>query len=385
MTDKICPQSLCTGCGACVAVCPKHCISLQPNPQGHLLPKIDTNVCVSCNLCHNTCPVNKPVAMHEPILCYAGWSKDEHDRNTSSSGGASSVFAAHFINEGDIVYGAAVKDNKIQHIRISKAEDLNLIKGSKYVYSYAADVYPLIKKDLSDGKKVLFIGTPCQNAAVYNLTDNNLNLTLVNIICHGVPSMQILKEHLKSHNITEIKNIQFRNGNDIYDFRCNDYHALDCILPDVYVTCFLKGGSYRSSCYNCTYAQSERIGDVTIGDFWGLGKIKSFLGGDINKGCSVIIINTDKGKNLIDSCRNRLHLFEREYREAVEGNAQLRSPVKDDYALHFNKYYSKFPFLLAAWLTFPWVLFKQLVRNLRIFNIPIDFIKYILRKINKKS
>ena len=384
MTDKICSQSLCTGCGACVAVCPKHCISLQPDPQGHLLPKIDADVCVNCNLCRNTCPVNKHVPMHEPILCYAGWAKDEQDRATSSSGGASSVFAAHFINEGNIVYGAAVKDNKIQHIRISKAEDLNLIKGSKYVYSYAAGVYPLIKKDLNDGKKVLFIGTSCQNAAVYNLFGDNVNLFLVNLICHGVPALQMLTEHL-SHKVEGgIKDISFRCGN-VYRLKCQNYDSSKKIIPDIYLTLFIRGIICRPSCYKCQYTKSERIGDITLGDFWGLGKKTPFKE-DITNGCSLIVINTEKGYKFLQDCKNKLNIYSRDYMEAVEGNGKLRASLKlTPYVENFNKYYPKFSFGVAAWLTFPWGLFKQLVRNCRIFNIPIDFIKYILHKINKKS
>ncbi len=349
MPNSICPSNLCTGCGGCVAICPKKCVTLRPNLQGHLLPQIDEKICVNCNLCRKICPVNTPVPLNDPTACYAAWAKDETDRTTSSSGGASSVFATHFIEKGGVVYGAALEDNKIQHIRVATKSELSRLKGSKYVYSYAAAAYPQIKQDLKDSKQVLFIGTPCQNAAVYNIMGNNPNLTLVNLICHGVPSMQMLQDHLKSKNITQIKRIQFRHNNNMYKFSCNDYNAFDKLFPDVYMTLFLNGITYRSSCYQCSYAQTKRIGDITIGDFWGLGRESSFEGGDLTKGSSCIIVNTGKGKALLYACTDKLKLFKRKYEEALAGNGQLRAPcpyTRD--VKRFNELYPRYSFRRAA-------------------------------------
>lgn len=348
MSKEICPARNCTGCGACVAVCPKRCISLQPNPQGHLLPQIDENVCVNCNLCYRTCPANTPVPLHESQACYAAWAKDEKDRITSSSGGASSVFAMHFIEQGGVVYGAALENNKIQHIRVSSKQELPRLKGSKYVYSYAADVYSLLKQDLVAGKQVLFIGTPCQNAAVYNLMGGHSNLTLVNLICHVVPAMQMLTDYLKAKNITKIRQIQFRNNNK-FEFACNDYNAYECLFPDAYMTLFLNGVTYRESCYRCAYAQAKRVGDITIGDFWELEKQTPFTEKDLTKGCSCILVNTEKGNSLLNLCADKLNLFKREYVEAIRGNGQLRAPYPyTPCAKRFNALYPRYTFRRAA-------------------------------------
>ena len=379
MSNEICNKKYCTGCGACVAVCPKQCITFQPNPQGHLFPHIDKQACVNCNLCRKTCPVNTPVPMNQPLACYAAWAKDEKDRTSSSSGAASSVFAAHILKQGGVVYGAALQDNTIQHIRVSSAEDLPRIKGSKYVYSYVADVYKQVKQDLKDGKTVLFTGTPCQNAAVYNLIGENPNLILVNLICHGVPSMQMLRDHLKAQNIIKIHKIQFRHNNHVDAFVCNDYKALDRVFPDAYVICFLEGYTYRSSCYNCSYAQPKRTGDITIGDFWGLGKEAPFEG-DATKGCSAVIINTAKGQALFSTCQDKLQLFERKYQEAINGNGQLSHPVP--YTWHsklFNKLYPLLSFEKAAFLSTTLVMVKQvIIRSLK--NYAPNLYKSVLLK-----
>lgn len=372
MSKIICSTNLCSGCGACLAVCPKQCISLKPDSRGHLFPLIDKKACVHCNLCRNTCPVNNPLSFNTPKTCYAGWAKDENEYISSSSGGAAAVFSKYILEQGGTVYGAALQDNTVRHIRVSDKTDLSLLKGSKYVYSYAADVYQLIKKDLGEDKKVLFIGTSCQNAAVYNLFGNNPNLFLVNLICHGVPALKMLKEHLKEKGQGSIKNISFRYGSK-FRLKFPNYNSSKNLIPDTYMTLFLKAVTYRPSCYKCQYAKAERIGDITIGDFWGLGKNKEFKA-DLSKGCSVITVNTGKGVALLNACSPYLELHERAYTEAVNGNAQLHSPVADNiYLILFNKFYPRCSFGLAAWLSsFP-LLIKELLKNIINLYMPHCF------------
>ena len=383
MTNLICSHEFCTGCGECLTVCPQHCITLQPNPQGHLYPRIDTQKCVNCNLCRQKCPANTPVVLHEPQACWAAWAKEEKERTTSSSGAAASLFAKYIIAKGGVVYGAALEKGEIRHIRVHQEHDLGRLKGSKYVYSYAADVYAPLRQDLMDGKTVLFVGTPCQNAGVSNYVGDHPNLFLVNLICHGTPSFQMLKDHLKERGVTQIDTIQFRNNNNnnAYDFRCNDYRALSRLLPDEYVTCFLMGYTYRPACYNCAYAKPQRAGDVTLGDFWGLGKQTPFEGGDTSKGCSVILINTPKGKQLLEACRDKMHLFPRAYQEAQAGNPQLCGPVPCRViADKFSTYYPRYSFAGAAWRTVPRLLATRALKDILKRRTPALRIKRALQK-----
>lgn len=371
--SNICSLDACTGCGACKVSCPKQCISLLPNAQGHLVPQIDLSQCIHCNLCRKVCPVNTPVVLRQPQACYASWAKNDKERTTSSSGGGASVFAAYILKQGGTVYGVALQDNKIQHIRVSSAADLNRLKGSKYVYSEAFGIYQSIKNDLENGKQVLFIGTSCQNAAVLNIVGSKPNLWLVNLICHGVPSMQMLTEHLQAQTHTkDIKTLSFRANND-YVLTCGSYQSSKHIWPDAYLTLFSKGIICRPSCYQCIYAKPERVGDITIGDFWGLGKKKPFEE-DTSKGCSVIIVNTQKGADLLKNCQADLQIFKRDYAEAVEGNSQLRAPVLyTHYVKRFNKLYPKFSFKWAGILSS----FPLLVRE----TVKMGILKYAPRSV----
>lgn len=46
----------CSGCGACISICPKECISFITNDRGNIVPRIDEQLCIHCNLCKKTCP-----------------------------------------------------------------------------------------------------------------------------------------------------------------------------------------------------------------------------------------------------------------------------------------------------------------------------------------
>ncbi|MBQ8033432.1 MAG: Coenzyme F420 hydrogenase/dehydrogenase, beta subunit C-terminal domain, partial [Elusimicrobiaceae bacterium] len=159
------------------------------------------------------------------------------------------------------------------------------------------------------------------------------------------------------------------------------------LWPDVYMTLFLNGVTYRPSCYQCTYAQSKRLGDITIGDFWGLGRKTTFEGGDTTKGCSVIIVNTNKGKTLLTACSDKFTLFKREYAEAVAGNGQLRAPYPyTRYAKRFNELYPRYSFRRAALYSSALILMigqvKLLVKKYapqKVQQICLKFYKYFKR------
>lgn len=80
-------------------------------------------------------------------------------------------------NEG-IVYGAALPmENGIlepKHIRVDSLDKLILLQGSKYVQSEIGDTYSQAKRDLIQGKVVLFSGTPCQIAGLKKYLKKNI-------------------------------------------------------------------------------------------------------------------------------------------------------------------------------------------------------------------
>lgn len=339
--EVICDKIHCTGCGLCAALCPKHCITMQAGNLGHLYPEIDQSVCVDCRLCKKNCPQLGDMEFRYPQKAYAAWAKDDDDYKSSTSGGAASVFTHYILKNGGVVYGCVCRPGiRIEHVRVERMEDADKLKGSKYVQSNIVGVLPEIRNDVNSGRRVLFIGTPCQVAAVKRMfKEQPNNLLLVDIVCHGVPSNKWLADY-----ITDYLRI-IGDGVTSVMFRFPDSFSL-CVYSqgrmayksnnlwinryrDLYCDTFIDGFTYRDSCYCCRYARLERISDITIGDFWGLGKEKddSYMPAH-PYGISCVLQVTGNGKDLIQAVKDELNIYERPITEAINGNDQLRKPKK---------------------------------------------------------
>lgn len=329
MPIEICKKEMCTGCFACMNICPRDAIQRGEDACGKTIPAIDKEKCIECGLCVKTCPANKLVEFHIPIKCYAAWGKDEKDREGCSSGGIATVLSKAVVDEGGIVYGAAFNDDlELQHMGVQTKEEIEKLKGSKYVQSYTGLTFRNIKENLMTGRKVLFIGTPCQVEGLKSyLKDDYENLILVDIVCHGTPPMKYLKEYLEIiDQRRKTRGIAFRGKKDYYLTLYGDEQEFYSKKSnrDYYFYSFLKGLIHRDNCYSCKYAKAERCSDITIGDFWGLKKeeLESSYRGKV----SVVLINTHHGEKVWDVYKDKYCFEERKIQEAVEGNGQLRRP-----------------------------------------------------------
>lgn len=332
---EVCSYDICTGCALCAAQCPKSSIQMKEGYLGHLFPIINQETCINCGLCQKKCPaLHKPISFI-PSIAYAGWAKDQNDYKTSTSGAAASVLSQYIIENGGVVYGCAMLPNiEVKHIRVDNLSDLVRLKGSKYVQSNILEIIPSLKADIKSGRNVLFIGTPCQVAAIRNIyIKKPRNLFLVDIICHGTPSLKSLQEHIKHVSpYDHYDTVIFRDGCYIIATIVDGKEVYRKYLfeerfKDVYLNAFFDGFTYRDSCYICNYACTDRVSDITVGDFWGLGtKLPANEIPEHKDGCSAILINSEEGERLFDGCKDRCFTFERPITECVEGNEQLRHP-----------------------------------------------------------
>lgn len=352
---------------ACHSICAHGAIAISENECGFNYPVIDKNKCVDCGLCYKMCPQNSISKGIESLSAYAVYSNSANDRESSTSGGASSVFAHKIIEEGGVVYGCAQSSfSDIKHIRITKNDSLYKIKGSKYVQSDITGIFPDVKKDLNEGKQVLFLGTPCQIAGLQAfLIKKYDNLISVDLVCHGVPSQKILKDHIQSllKDQQKVCHVVFRKkGSDERELKYGIFLREDILHSetrqhfffqkeyphDSYITGFMCGLFHRESCYHCRYASSDRIADITIGDFWGLGaQVPSHI--DRSKGISLVLCNTKKGEAFLQQCLDKLVYEKREVREAILGNGQLNQPsLKDQNYDLFRKLYPQVGYTKAV-------------------------------------
>lgn len=340
--EKVCKYENCTGCSLCAAICPKSCIKMQEGKLGHLFPVVDTASCIDCGLCAGACPANSPAGVLMPSAAYAAWARDSREYVSSTSGGAASVLSRHVLSQDGAVYGCAVckgdsvagKPFSVKHIRVTSTDGLQRLKGSKYVQSSIAEVLPEIREDVRSGRKVLFVGTPCQVAAVKAMFKTvPEGLYLVDLICHGVPSLSMLQKYVSGHlhiDPQTVSDVSFR-GPEGFVMRIlgTDGSVLYGHEPlsglrteDLYYSLFMDGFTYRDSCYRCPYARTERVSDITIGDFWGLGDDVP----DHPHGVSLLLPVTRKGMEMLSAVKGDMDIYTRSVQEAVRGNDQLRSP-----------------------------------------------------------
>ena len=321
-------KEFCTGCSACFNICPVKCIDMKMDKEGFLFPIIKSNECTDCQKCKKVCPILSPAELNNnnnPSV-YACWNKDEGIRYESSSGGAFSALAASVIEEDGVVYGAAYDNTMtVRHIAVTNNKDLYKLRGSKYVQSDLGNVFSDIKEHLNVGKKVLFSGTPCQVAGLKNfMMDKSADLITCDLFCHGVPSPGLFSKY--------IKYIEKKIGEKVvdYKFRSKQYgwgvpsrvviseHGTQKVIKNKDDS-FYYGFAYRlflrNACYNCKYTKVERVGDITLGDFWGIEEIAEFKHKTRN-GISLIFVNSLKGRKLLDSCSNYLILEKRNIEES---------------------------------------------------------------------
>ncbi len=295
----------CCSCGACYNKCPVGAITMQENEEGFLVPVIDKNKCTNCGLCVKVCPsLNVQYNNTDKPECYAAMADDEI-RMKSSSGGIFTLLAEDILDKGGYVCGAAFDDNwNVHHIIVDNKNDLEKLRGSKYVQSDTEDCYKKIKKLLDEDKYVLFSGCPCQVAGLYSFLGKNYEkLYTVDILCHGSPSRGVWKKYLNENfNKNEIKRINFRDKNKI-GWSCSHCTIStkngDDIVTDDFTKLFHASINLRESCYDCKYSKKPRPADITLGDFWGISEYKKDLNDD--KGLSFVLTNNAKGKFLFDN------------------------------------------------------------------------------------
>lgn len=364
-TEKIvlCDVTECTGCFACETICPKKAISQCVSEEGFNYPVIDGEICISCHACEKICPVLNRIEKNAQGDIYASWIRDVSIRKQSSSGGIFSALAISIIGDGGVVVGAKLcDDNYVRHVIVSDINGLGKIRGSKYVQSLIGrELIRNIKEHLDRGVKVLFCGTPCQVAGVRSALKNSPLLYTIDLVCHGVPS-PVLFSRLLSDIRKKIPNVVSYNFRDTEKWLvCSNVnvnvngHIVNRRLYGIftfYQDAFLKGYLHRSCCYHCHYCSPQRIGDITLGDFWGVGK-KIPFSGDVSSGCSLVSVNSPKGRILFDAIKAQIEYEHRELIESIEGgNRQLVEPsaypkerhsfYKDAYALPYKKLIRKY-------------------------------------------
>ena len=327
----VCRENSCTGCMACIGKCTKNAISIKDSLVAYNAV-IDENRCVNCGMCEKVCPNNQIVKKFKPIAWQEGWAT-EKIRDDASSGGAASSLMKYFVENGGYVATCLFRQGEFVFEITNKLEELINFSGSKYVKSNPLGIYAKVIEKLKNGDKVLFIGLPCQVAAMKNSTAilpnaSKEHLYTVDLICHGSPSPRILNMALeeKGVDIKKLSKIRFRNKTK---FGLSSQHigqAYKTLTPkgtqDMYTYAFLKSIDYTENCYYCRYASQSRVSDISLGDSWGSELSEE----EKKKGISLVLCQTKKGEELLK--KSNLELFDADITRAIQLNHQLEFPSK---------------------------------------------------------
>lgn len=337
---KLAAKEYCTGCTACASVCPKACITMVADENGFLCPVIDTESCIECGLCEKTCPIITSVKVieNEP-KAFAAYSTDDIIRMESSSGGVFTEIAKAVLAEGGTVFGAAYNEYfDVVHICVDSEVELAKLRGAKYAQSDLRGIFINVKAKLDAGRQVLFSGTPCQVAGLKAfLRQDYPNLLTVDFVCHGIPSPMAWSEYVESKKA--IKNSKLVRINQRSKDTGWSRYSYSCLIEyddgtqyskrnsdDLYMKLFCNDYILRESCSACNFKGYERKSDITIGDFWGIWDIDPQM--DDDKGTSVVLIQSDKGKSLWNEIGDKITFREVSLEQASQQNLSMLNTSK---------------------------------------------------------
>ena len=300
----------CTGCAACVSVCPTGSISMKEDREGFLQPHIDTKTCIGCHKCEKTCPILNPIEIPTDFetQAYAAINKDEDVRMRSSSGGMFHALAKWTIEQGGVVFGARFNDQwEVVHDYTETIEGIEPFMRSKYVQSRIGDTFKQAKQFLDQGRWVLYSGTPCQIGGLKAyLKKDYEKLLAVDLICHGVPSPGVwrayLKEAIKNDTLLDFNFRDKKDGWKEFQYVTTTTTTTtrrEQQMANVFFRGFLKNIYLRESCYQCAFKTVHRSADITLADFWGVQDVYPQI--DDNKGTSLVFCHSSIGLRVMQT------------------------------------------------------------------------------------
>lgn len=348
----------CCGCTACATVCAHGAITMHSDALGFQYPTIDESKCVACGLCEKACAFQNGYDTSTNLdtpLVYAARNKDIDELLTSRSGGVFPELAKQILAQRGAVYGVAVDaEFNVLHQRATTIEACFAFKGSKYVQSYLGTTFSDVKKDLQNGLPVLFSGTPCQTAGLRASIPKALqsNLLVCDIICHGVPSPAVWKgclDYIENKHQKKISKVDFRDKTKSWKKHYESFLFQDNtkVKSEVYTDLFYKHIMLRPSCGVCKYTNFNRPSDLTLGDYWGWENLAPSFNKD-DKGCSLVLVNTPKGKDYFDAIAPQFHLIVSSPDRCLQHNLQQPTKLSDkscifekDFTTHGYQYVTK--------------------------------------------
>lgn len=325
---------------------------MQYDSEGFLYPAVDEALCVKCGLCEQRCPANtEQTNFSEYLKTYAGYTTNQEVLQSTASGGFATELSKMVVEEGGLVAGVVYAQDHVKSCYglASNAEQLNAFRSSKYVQSEKGDIYAQVKEQLQNGKQVLFIGCPCDVAALYSVLKGieTQKLLTCELVCMGVTSYKIAeayKAYAEKKYKKQIVHLDARSKHKGWFVPHLEVAFSDGSVrhQPLYSSYYGRGFQIynRPSCFHCTYRGTNGYADIRIGDFWGIKESDSFWNKD---GVSCIFVRTPKGQQAVEKLREReFALFETTYAYATDNNMSSTKNKKESYFLLREKFAKEF-------------------------------------------
>lgn len=340
----------CSGCGACVCACPAKCLSMKSDREGFYYPHIDDKNCINCGKCLSVCSVkSKPGTCSYNRRVFMVQHKNDRIRRESTSGGAFTAIAEHIIKNGGIVFGAGMDKNfRVCHMPAYDIEQLALFRNSKYSQSDLGDTFLKIKKHLTEGKKILFSGTPCQVAGLKkNLPNNEENLITVDVVCRGIPSPLVFEKYInyQKKKFGEFDKVLFRDKYSGYTHTAMSLYRNNVCLYhngleyDPMLKLFYQGMICRPVCSNCRFKEMDRCSDFTLWDCFSAAEINSKF--DDNKGTTFVMLHSKKAEMIFEKIQDNIRACEGETERVCNSTAEMfksisHNPAREEFFRDVN-------------------------------------------------
>ncbi len=316
---------------------------MEWSADGFPVPFVDTSRCIECGLCVRKCIALEESVEHEDNLdaveSYAAWNRDANSRLMSSSGGVFSALAEYIFSLGGCVFGVVWQDKQtVVFAKARNRQELEGMRGSKYTSALSGYVYREVRDELRAGSYVLFTGTPCQVHALKSFLHKEYEkLLTLDIACHGVPSRLALQKYVKEAEAeqgAELERIAFRDkstGWANYSYSLVHHYANGQSLSrkqggDPFMRMFICDAALNVACYNCPYAHLPRQGDISAGDYWGVEVFHADW--PVNDGVSSLIVNTNRGKQLIGLLTEKLFLHAEPFQNICRQNKHVYAKAR---------------------------------------------------------
>lgn len=326
-------KAACCGCGACADACPVQAIRMVSDGEGFRYPELSGADCVRCGRCAAVCPLKAERTAHQENLFFGA--RSNALRSGSSSGGVFAVLAEEILERGGAVFGAAYgTDMAVVHREARNREELQGLRQTKYVQSRLDGVYARIQALLQEGRWVLFCGTPCQTHALRRfLGGPHPALLLADLVCYGAPSPGLWRKYTAL--------LERRHGGKLTAFSFRDKRAHDnghtrsytaggreyaaSLSGDPFCRLYFANLSIRPACHACRYCTPDRESDFTLGDFWGIERVRPEW--DDGMGTSLVILHTEKARQVWEQIRGGLDWFPCRQADALQPRLLEPTPV----------------------------------------------------------